>query len=80
MTDAIQKEAALPSYEEVLKRIAAKQNVKAATLAPLVDLSTAAFYKAIERGEVEAVKIGRTRLIPAHEARRLLGMPALEAA
>ncbi|TGD93729.1 hypothetical protein [Methylobacterium nonmethylotrophicum] len=64
----------MPSYEEVLKRIAAKRSVKAATLARWVDLSPAAFYKAIERGEIEAVKIGRTRLIPAHESCRLLGI------
>lgn len=64
----------MPKYDEVRERIAAGLSVKAASIAPMAGMSPAAFYKAIERGEVEAVKIGRTRLIPAHESRRILGI------
>ncbi|MCJ2065185.1 helix-turn-helix domain-containing protein [Methylobacterium sp. J-088] len=64
----------MPSIEVIRKRLTDGLNVKAADVAKLSGMSPAAFYKAIERGEVEAVKIGRTRLIPPHEGRRILGM------
>lgn len=64
----------MPTINEIRDRLTSGLNVKAADLARLSGMSPAAFYKAIERGEVEAVKIGRTRLIPPHEGRRILGI------
>ena len=64
----------MPSIEVIRQRLANGLNVKAADIAKLSGMSPAAFYKAIEREEIEAVKIGRTRLLPAHEGRRILGI------
>ncbi|MFE1603343.1 hypothetical protein [Methylobacterium sp. ID0610] len=64
----------MPTIEEVRRRALAGQNTKAAHIAPHSGLSSAAFYKAIDRGEVEALTIGRTRLIPPHEVCRLLSI------
>ena len=58
----------------VLERLRNGLTVKACDMAAVSGLSRAAFYKAIERGEIEVVTIGRSKLIPAHEGRRLLGL------
>lgn len=70
----------MPSIEVIKQRLANGLNVKAADIARLSGMSPAAFYKAIEREEIEAVKIGRTRLLPAREGRRILGMKESAAA
>ncbi|MGH1592297.1 hypothetical protein ACRBEV_32765 (plasmid) [Methylobacterium phyllosphaerae] len=60
--------------EEIQKRLREGKNVRAKPMADAVGMSLSAFYAACERGDVKAVSIGRTKVIPAHEAMRLLGM------
>ena len=74
------REALGAKAEDVLSRIARGENVKVPALAPVIGISRGGLYQAIERKEVAAVAIGRALFVPAYEARRLLGMPALEAA
>jgi hypothetical protein len=64
----------MPTMEEIQKRLREGKNVRAKPMAEAVGMSLSAFYAACERGDVKAVSIGRTKVIPAHEAMRLLGM------
>ncbi|MCJ2055787.1 hypothetical protein MKL09_04400 [Methylobacterium sp. J-048] len=48
--------------------------MRVAPLAEAIGMSRGGLYGAIESGDVEAVKIGRAVFVPAHVARRLLGM------
>lgn len=64
----------MPTMEEIQKRLREGKNVRAKPMAEAVGMSLSAFYAACERGDVKAVSIGRTKVIPAQEAMRLLGM------
>lgn len=64
----------MPTMKEIQKRLREGKNVRAKPMAEAVGMSLSAFYAACERGDVKAVSIGRTKVIPAHEAMRLLGM------
>lgn len=64
----------MPSMDELRKRVREGKNVRARPMADAVGMSLSAFYAACERGDVKAITIGRTKVIPAHEAMRLLGM------
>ncbi|KQS85268.1 hypothetical protein ASG32_18625 [Methylobacterium sp. Leaf361] len=59
---------------DVFSRIREGKNVRVAPLAEAIGMSRGGLYGAIEAGDVEAVKIGRAVFVPAHVARRLLGM------
>ena len=59
---------------DVFARIREGKNVRVAPLAEAIGMSRGGLYGAIEAGDVEAVKIGRAVFVPAHVARRLLGM------
>ncbi|TXN76573.1 excisionase [Methylobacterium sp. WL8] len=59
---------------ELLERIRNGKNVRVAALADAIGMSRGGLYGAIDAGDVEAVKIGRAVLVPAHVARKLLGM------
>jgi excisionase family DNA binding protein len=48
--------------------------VKPTALARALGLSRAGIYKAVERGEIPATRVGRRVIITAPVARRLLGM------
>ena len=65
---------------EVLTRARSGLNVSVPALAQAIGVSRGGLYQAIAREEVEAVKVGRAILVPAHEARRLLCMKPEEAA
>jgi excisionase family DNA binding protein len=54
--------------------IAEGRHVTVPLLAKCVGASPGALYAAIREGEVRAVRIGNAVRIPAHEARRLLGL------
>lgn len=62
------------AMHDLLARIRDGKNVRVAPLAEAIGLSRGGLYQAIEAGDVEAVKLGRAVLVPAHVARRLLGM------
>ena len=64
----------MPTMEEIQKRLKEGKNVRAKPMAEAVGMSLSAFYAACERGDVETVSVGRTRLIPAREGMRLLGI------
>lgn len=64
----------MPSMQEIRQRIREGKNVRAKPMADAVGMSLSAFYAACERGDVKTISVGRTRLIPAHEAARLLAM------
>jgi hypothetical protein len=70
----------MPTMEEIQKRLREGKNVRAKPMAEAVGMSLSAFYAACERGDVKAVSIGRTKVIPAHEAMRLLGMQPVSVA
>lgn len=70
----------MPTMEEIRRRIQEGKNIRAKPLAEATGMSLSAFYAAIERQQIEAVSIGRTKLIPAHEAARLLGIDLPQAA
>ena len=66
--------------DETLKRdLDAERNVKVSLLAKAAGTAPNTLYQAIARGEVKAVRIGKAVRIPAHEARRLLGLGKVEA-
>ncbi|ANY78467.1 hypothetical protein BB934_09680 [Microvirga ossetica] len=50
------------------------RGVKATALAKALGLSRVGIYEAVKRGEIQATRIGRRIVIPAHVARRLLGI------
>lgn len=56
----------------VLEKISAGRPVDVRPLAAEAGVSSATLYRAVERGEVEAIKIGSRVKIPAHVARKLL--------
>ena len=60
--------------DDVFTRIQQGKNVRVAPLAEAIGMSRGGLYGAIEAGDVEAVKIGRAVFVPAHVARRLLGI------
>ncbi|SFM62489.1 hypothetical protein [Methylobacterium pseudosasicola] len=60
--------------DDIFARIRDGKNVRVAPLAEAIGMSRGGLYGAIEAGDVEAVKIGRAVFVPAHVARRLLGM------
>ncbi|MCC0808062.1 DNA-binding protein [Methylobacterium sp. W2] len=64
----------MPTMDEVRKRLTDGKNVRAKVMADAVGMSLSAFYAACERGDIETIAIGRTKLIPAHEGMRLLGI------
>lgn len=53
--------------------IEARAGVQGPPLAKALGLSKNGFYAAVKRGEIRSVRIGRRVIIPADEARRLLG-------
>jgi excisionase family DNA binding protein len=59
----------------VLERIWAGKTVDVRPLAAEAGVSAPTLYRAIERGEIEAIKIGSRITIPAHVARKLLCLP-----
>lgn len=61
---------------DVRRDIEAGRNIKVPPLAREANTAPGTLYKAIARGEVQAVRIGKGFRIPAHEARRLLGLEA----
>lgn len=68
-----------PSYgstptDDIFSRIRQGKNVRVAPLAEAIGMSRGGLYGAIDAGDVEAVKIGRAVFVPAHVARRLLGI------
>ena len=66
--------------DDVFSRLQSGKNVRVPPLADAIGVTAGALYKQIREGAVASVAVGRAVLVPAHEARRLLGMPALEAA
>lgn len=64
------------SANDVVSRAEAGLNVLVPALAGAIGMSRGGLYQAIARGEVASVRIGRAIFVPAHEARRLLGMPS----
>ncbi|MDP4026335.1 hypothetical protein Q8W71_27300 [Methylobacterium sp. NEAU 140] len=74
------KPAAVPAgrtpRDDVFTRIKQGKNVRVAPLAEAIGMSRGGLYGAIDAGDVEAVKIGRAVFVPAHVARKLLGLPA----
>lgn len=69
----------MSNVEEIRCRAAAGKNVRATPLAEAAGMSRAAFYAAIKRGDIEAVQVGRSLLVPGREALRLLGLQASSA-
>ena len=63
----------------VLERIQAGKAVNVPPLAAEAGVSAPTLYRAIERGEIEAIKIGSRVTIPAHVARKLLCLPQTSA-
>ena len=59
----------------VLKRISEGKPVNVRPLAAEAGVSPVTIYRAIEREEIEAIKIGSRVTIPAHVARKLLRLP-----
>lgn len=70
----VSAEARHQPASDVFSRIREGKNVRVAPLAEAIGMSRGGLYGAIEAGDVEAVKIGRAVFVPAHVARRLLGM------
>ncbi len=60
--------------DELHQAIATGRNVKVQPLAVAVGITPGALYSAVKNGKVRAVRIGKAVRIPAHEARRLLGL------
>jgi excisionase family DNA binding protein len=60
--------------EELLRALRDGGGVKAPALAKALGLSRVGIYEAVKRGEIPATRIGRRIIIPAHVARRLLGL------
>lgn len=60
--------------DEIRKRLKDGKNVRAKPMADAIGMSPSAFYAACERGDVETISVGRTKLIPAREGLRLLGL------
>jgi excisionase family DNA binding protein len=60
--------------EDLLKALRDGGGVKAPALAKALGLSRVGIYEAVKRGEIPAIRIGRRIIIPAHVARRLLGL------
>lgn len=65
---------------EVVKRASDGFQVKVPDLAEATGRSRDALYRAIHRGELRAIWLGRTPMIPATEALRLLGVNEQKAA
>lgn len=59
----------------VVQKILAGKTVDVRPLAAEAGVSAPTLYRAIERGEIEAIKIGSRVTIPAHVARKLLRLP-----
>lgn len=68
------------TQHDVLTRAEIGLNVLVPPLADAIGMSRAGLYQAIARGEVASVRVGRAIFVPAHETRRLLGMPSAPAA
>lgn len=64
----------------VRDQVAEGRDVRPRPLANEIGASPSGLYGWISKGVVEARRIDGIVVIPNHEARRLLGMPALEAA
>lgn len=62
-----------PARSDIFARISQGKNVKVRPLADAIGMSVGGLYQAIERKDVKAVTVGRAVLVPAHEAKRLLG-------
>ncbi len=60
--------------EDVRARIAAGMNVRPGPLANFAGLSVTALRHAIDRKDIKVVRVGRSILIPHHEAAKLLGL------
>ena len=65
---------------ELLAALAEDRPVKVRPLAKASGRSFNAFYAAVRRGEVKSIRVGRAYRIPAHEARRVLGLDQQHAA
>lgn len=61
---------------DVRDEVARGSNARPRDVARALAVSPAAIYKAIERGEIEVVRIGRSVSIPNAVARRLIGTEA----
>ncbi|MGA0594933.1 hypothetical protein [Enterovirga sp. CN4-39] len=61
-----------PAIHEVIE---AGGGVDVRPLAKAAGVAPATLYRAINRGEVEAIKIGKRVTVPAHVARKLLKLP-----
>ena len=59
----------------VIEKIQAGKTVDVRPLAAEAGVSAPTLYRAIDRGEIEAIKIGSRLTIPAHVARKLLRLP-----
>lgn len=70
----------MPSQDDVRSRVAAGMNVRPIALARFAGLSVTALRLAIERGDIEVVRIGRNVLVPHYEAAKLLGIKPEHAA
>lgn len=57
------------------QKILAGRPVDVPPLAVEAGVGPATLYRAVERGEIEAIKIGSRIKIPAHVARKLLRLP-----
>ena len=53
-----------------------EQHVKIPFVAEATGTAPGTIYRAIARGEIPAVRIGKSLRIPSHVARRLLGLDA----
>jgi hypothetical protein len=62
--------------DEVRARALAGKNVRVRPLASAAGVSPGAIYQGIKAGNVEAVSLGRAKLVTAPAARRLLGIEA----
>jgi hypothetical protein len=60
--------------EELKAALAEGRAVNVASLAHALGMSKVGLYAAVKRGEVQSTRIGRRVVIPAHVARRLLGL------
>lgn len=67
-------------HEALRQAIAAGTGVSVLPLARALGTSTNVIYRAVERSEIKATRIGRRVIIPAAEAAKLLGLPQQEAA
>lgn len=74
MSKASKIEKATANLAILKNRIGQGLMTKAALYPAVLDTSEAAFYANIRRKQVEAVDVGRAKLIPPHEGARLIGM------